>query len=164
MAKSNRAAAPSFQLRYTAEVTVRAPEFEPVPSLQYLDAESLSRAPKARIDVGLFRTPCCERHVYAVIERGTVVALDMAPCSQPTAPPSETTAFVEAALKRAGRGRAGKWKPIPVKDFLASPAERIRAQTTCIEFTIFGRTYFCCRTDDGPISCVDIEPIRGLRL
>jgi hypothetical protein len=164
MAKSTPAAAPSFKLRYTAEVAVRAPEFQPVPSLQYLDAESLSRAPKARIDVGLFRTPCCERHVYAVIERGTVVALDMAPCSQPTAPPPEAAAFVAAALKRAGRGTARKWKPIPVKEFLASPAERIRAQTTCIEFTIFGRTYFCCRTGDGPISCVDIEPIRASRL
>ena len=159
MAKSNQG--PSFKLRYTSEVTVSAPEFQPSPSLQYVDAEALSRASKARIDVGFFNSPSCERHVHAVIERGTVVGLDMAPCSESTAPPPEEIAFVTAALKRAGRSSTRKWKPVPVRDFLTNPAERVQAETTCINFTIFGRTYFCCRTDNGPISCVYIEPIRG---
>jgi len=164
VAKSNKNSAPSFKLRYATEVTVRSPEFQLLPSLRYLDAEALSQAAKARIDVGFFKTPCCQRHVQAVIEHGTVVGLDMAPCSEKTALPPEGVAFVAAALKRAGRGRARKWKSVPVKEFLASPAERVQGETNCIEFTIFGRTIFCCRTDDGPISCVFIDPITVERL
>ena len=164
MAKSNQGSASSFKLRYTSEVTVSAPEFEAAASLQYVDAEALSRASKARIDVGFFKSPCCERHVHAVIERGMVVGLEMAPCSESAAAPAEAVAFVEAALKRAGRNTARKWKPIAVKDFLASTAERVRAETTCIEFTIFGHTYFCCRTDNGPAGCIEVEPIRASRL
>lgn len=164
MAKSNQGSASSFKLRYASEVTVRAPEFQPAASLQYVDAEALSRASKARIDVGFFKAPCCERHVHAVIERGIVVGLEMAPCSDSAAAPPEAVAFVEAALKRAGRNTARKWKPIAVKDFFASTAERVQAETNCIEFTFFGRTYFCCRTDNGPIGCVVVEPIRASRL
>jgi hypothetical protein len=164
MAKSNRGSAASFKLRYTSELTVRTPEFQVAQSLQYLDIESLSHASKAKVDVGSFKAPCCERRVHAVVERGMVAGLDMAPCSGTTAPPPEAVAFVTAALKRAGRSSARKWKPIPVRDFLASVAERVRAETTCIEFTIFGHTYFCCRTDNGPISCVGIEPITTKKL
>lgn len=164
MAKSNQGSAPSFKVRFASDVTVSAPEFQVAPSLQYLDTESLSRASKARIDVGFFKAPCCERHVHAIIERGIVVGLDMAPCSESTAAPPEAVAFVSAALKRAGRSSARKWKPLPVNDFLASPAERVRAETTCIQFTIFGHTYFCCRTDNGPTGCIEVEPIRASRL
>lgn len=159
VAKSNQGSAPSFKLRHAFEVTVSAPEFQLLPSLQYLDVTALSRASKAKIDVGFFKAPCCERHVYAVIEQGIVVGLDMAPCSDSTAPPSEAVAFLEAALKRAGRAGAQKWKPIPVGDFLDNAAERVKSQTTCVQFTIFGITIFCCRTDKGPISCAVIEPI-----
>jgi hypothetical protein len=159
MAKSKQG--PSFKLRYTSEVTVSAPEFQASPSLQYVDREALSLASKARIDVGFFKSPCCERHVHAVIERGIVVGLDMAPCSESTAPPPEEIAFVTAALKRAGRSSTRKWKPIPVRSFLAGTAELVQAETNCIEFTIWGHTFFCCRTDNGPISCVHIGPIRG---
>lgn len=95
MAKSNQGSASSFKLRYTSEVTVSAPEFEAAASLQYVDAEALSRASKARIDVGFFKSPCCERHVQAVVERGMVVGLEMAPCSESAAAPAEAVAFVE---------------------------------------------------------------------
>ena len=159
VAKSNQGSSPSFKLRHAFEVTVSAPEFQLLPSLQYLDVAALGRASKARIDVGFFKAPCCERHVYAIVERGIVVDLEMSPCSESAAPPSEAVAFVEAALKRAGRAGSQKWKPIPVGDFLANTAERVRSQTTCIQFTIFGITIFCCRTDGGPISCAVIEPI-----
>ena len=164
MTKSNQGSAPSFKLRYTSEVTVRAPEFQVAQSLQYLDIESLSRASKAKVDIGFFKAPCCERRVHAVIERGIVAGLEMEPCSGTAAPPPEALAFVAAALKRAGRSSTRKWKPIPVRDFLGRVAERVRAETTCIEFTIFGHTYFCCRTDNGPISCVGIEPITTKKL
>ncbi|MGB7741822.1 MAG: hypothetical protein WBL41_03615, partial [Terracidiphilus sp.] len=81
MAKSSQSSARSFKLRYATDVSVRVPEFQLLPSLQYLDAESLSRAAKAKVEVGFFKSPCCDRHVQAVIERGIVVGLDMAPCS-----------------------------------------------------------------------------------
>src|SRR5580658_8055106 len=104
VAKSKQDSAPSFKLRYASEVTVRVPEFHPLPSLQYLDAEALSRAAKAKIDIGFFKSPCCERHVHAVIERGIVVGLEIAPCSEPVALPPDAVAFVTAAFKRASKG------------------------------------------------------------
>ncbi|MGA8780730.1 MAG: hypothetical protein WB567_08300, partial [Terracidiphilus sp.] len=138
--------------------------FQLLPSLQYLDAESLSRAAKAKVEVGFFKSPCCDRHVQAVIERGIVVGLDMAPCSEKNALPPGEVAFVAAALKRLRRSGGGKWKPVPVKEFLATAAQRVNGETNCIEFTIFGHTIFCCRTDEGPISCVFIDPITVNRL
>jgi hypothetical protein len=149
---------PSFKLRYASQVTVRVPEFHPLPSLRYLDAEALSRAAKAKIDIGFFKSPCCERHVHAVIERGSVVGLEMAPCAEPVALPPEAVAFVTAAVKRAGKG-ARKFKPVPVKEFLAQPdLPPGRGVTNCIEFTIFGRTFFCCSTDNGPANCILVDP------
>jgi hypothetical protein len=163
MAKSSKSSAPSFKLRYASEVTVRVPEFHPLPSLRYLDVEALSSASKAKIDVGFFKSPCCERHVQAMIERGMVVGLEMAPCSEATRLPPEDVAFVAAALKRSGQG-GRQWKPVPVKEFLARPQQGVQGETNCITFTIFGRDIFCCRTDNGPISCVLVEPITVNRL
>jgi hypothetical protein len=163
MAKSSQSSARSFKLRYATDVTVRVPEFQLLSSLQYLDADSLSLAAKARVDIGFFKSPCCDRHVRAVIERGIVVGLEMAPCSDATALPPGEVAFVAAALKRVRRS-GGKWKPVAVKEFLATAEQRVNGETNCIEFTIFGRTIFCCRTDEGPISCVFVGPITVNRL
>ena len=157
VAKSKKSSAATFKLRYSANITIRIPEIQLLPSLRYLDVEALSRASKARIDVGYFQAPCCKRAVSAVIENGKVVRLEVAPCSDPAAVSADAAAFVAAALKRARRG-AGKWKPVPVKQFLAEVPQQV-AETNCIEFTIFGHTFFCCRTGNGPISCVYVEPI-----
>jgi hypothetical protein len=164
VAKSKQDSAPSFKLRYASEVTVRVPEFHPLPSLQYLDAEALSRASKAKIDIGFFKSPCCERHVQAVIERGMVVGLDIAPCAEPISLPAEAVAFVKTALKRVRRG-SPKWKPVPVKEFLArQELPPGRGETNCVTFTIFGREIFCCQTDDGPVSCILVAPFLVDRL
>jgi hypothetical protein len=163
VAKSKKSSAASFKLRYSAEVTVSVPEVQLLPSLRYLDVEALSRASSAKVDVGFFNAPCCKRAVSAVIERGMVVKLEMSPCSDPTPLPREGVAFVSAALKRARSG-AGKWKPVPVKEFLANVAQQVGAETNCIEFMILGHTIFCCRTGEGPISCVFVEPITVNRL
>jgi hypothetical protein len=158
VAKSSKVSAPSFKLRHASEVTVGVAEFHPLPSLQYLDAEALSRASKAKIDIGFFKSPCCECHVHAVIERGIVVGLEMTPCSEAIRLPPEEVAFVTAALKRAGKG-GRKWKPVPVKEFLARPdLPPGHGVTNCIEFTIFGRTFFCCQTDNGPANCILVDP------
>jgi hypothetical protein len=163
VAKSKKSSAASFKLRYSADVTISVPEIQLLPSLRYLDVEALSRASKAKIDVGYFNAPCCQRPVSAVIEHGMVVKLNIAPCSEATPLPPEGVAFVSAALKRARSG-AGKWKPVPVKEFLANVAQQVGGETNCIEFTILGHTIFCCRTGEGPISCVFVEPITVNRL
>jgi hypothetical protein len=160
VAKPKKAADHSFTLRYTTQVNVAVPEFHLLPSVKYLNAETLSLASKVKIDVGFFKTPCCDRHLRAVIEGGMVTKLEMEPCSDSTPASPDLVAFVNTALKRARRSPPRKWKPIPVKEFLASPQQiNGGAETNCIEFTIFGHTIFCCRTGEGPISCVFIEPI-----
>jgi hypothetical protein len=162
--KASRSSASSFKLRYASEVTVRAPEFHLLPSLQFLDVEALSRVAKTKLDIGFFKSPCCERHVHAVIERGIVVSLDVPPCSKPTRLEPDQAAFVTAALKRARRGGSGKFKPAPVKEFLTVIAQQGPPETNCITFTIFGHDIFCCRTGEGPISCIFVEPISVNRL
>jgi hypothetical protein len=158
VAKSKQDSAPSFKLRYASEVTVRVSEFHPLPSLQYLDVEALSSASKAKIDVGFFKSPCCERHVQAVIERGIVVEIELAPCPDRTALPPDAAALVKATLKRVRRG-SRKWKPIPVRTFLANPAGPLEAETNCFTIRIFGIDFFCCSTDDRPGDCVIVEPM-----
>src|ERR1700744_250153 len=123
LAKSSRSSASTFGLRYASEVTVRVPKFELLPSLQFLDVEALSRVSKAKIDIGFFKSPCCERHVHAVIERGIVVRIEVPPCSKPARLQPDQAGFVTAALKRASRG-SGKFTPLPVKEFLATIAQR----------------------------------------
>ena len=159
MAKTRKAAEDSFTLRYTTELNVSIPQFHLLSSVRYLDAEALSHVSKAKIEVGFFKTPCCERQVRAVIEQGMVTRLELEPCSDLTPASPDLVAFATNALKRARRSARGKWKPVPVKEFLAKPQEINERETNCIEFTIFGRTIFCCQTGDGPVSCVRIEPI-----
>jgi len=159
VAKSKKAAENVFALRHTAEVKVAVPEFQLLSSVKYLDVEALSRVSKVKIDVGFFKSPCCERHLRAVIETGMVTSLEMDSCSDLIPANSDLAAFVKTALKRARRSVTGKWKPMPVKDFLARAGNIKEIETNCIEFTIFGHTFFCCQTGDGPVSCVHIEPI-----
>ncbi len=159
MAKPRKAAEPTFTLKYTTQVNVAIPKFQLLSSVKYLDAETLSHASKVKIEVGFFKTPCCERQVRAVIEGGMVTSLELEPCSELTPASADLLAFVSAALKRARRSASRKWKPIPIRQFLARPEQINEIETNCIEFTIFGRTIFCCQTGSGPISCVRIEPI-----
>jgi hypothetical protein len=159
VAKAKKAAERSLTLKYSTQVKIAIPEFQLLSSVKYLDAEALSLASNAKIDVGFFKTPCCERHLRAVIERGMVTSLELEPCSDLTPASPDLAAFAADALKRARRSAPRKWKPIPVKQFLARPQQINEQETNCIEFTIFGRNFFCCQTGNGPVSCVRVEPI-----
>ena len=59
MAKPRIASGHTLTLRYTTQVNVGVPEFQLLSSVKYLDAETLGRASKAKIEVGFFKTPCC---------------------------------------------------------------------------------------------------------
>jgi hypothetical protein len=51
-----------FEFKTTTKVKIRFLDFHLLPSVEYLDAEALSRAAKATIDVGFYKTSCCERY------------------------------------------------------------------------------------------------------
>jgi hypothetical protein len=158
MAKSAKPAAKSVTFKYTSEVKVTVPEFRIAASVAFLDTEALARVAKATIDVGSYKTACCERHVRAVVNRGMVVGIETDPCSDAKSAGPAIADVAKTAFKRIG-GNPGKWKPVRVGEFLAKLLQEEEPITNCIEFTIFGHTFFCCRTGNGPVSCVDIEPI-----
>jgi hypothetical protein len=147
----------SFTLAYTAEVKITLPKLQFMSSLKYLDADALSHVPKIKIDVGFFKTPCCDRHLRAVIKDGMVTGLEMDPCSDLTPASAELSALAKTALKHAKP--PGTWKPVPVREYLSRAEEINERETNCVEFTFLGHTFFCCQTGRGPVSCVYIEPI-----
>ncbi|HEY1756042.1 MAG TPA: hypothetical protein VGG72_11640 [Bryobacteraceae bacterium] len=153
MAKSKKTSTRSFEFKTTTKVKVTFAELHLLPSLEYLDVEALSRAAKATIEVGFYKTSCCERYVRAVIEAGKVVRLDMDECKDMKPPHPELAALVKMALKRAGRRPAGKFKPMPVKAFLGQAKEIADEGEACFSLCgIFG-CYYCCTRDGKTGKC-----------
>ena len=162
MAKPKRKSPGPFKFKHAVDVEARYIEPQILPSVRYLDADALSRAPKAIIEVAVYKTACCERYVRAVIEAGKVIRLDVDACTdaKPVKPNPQLNALMKAALKRARVGTATKWKPMPVKEFIAQAQERPvgGGVTECFEFCFIFGCYFCCVTGDRS-DCVPVTPI-----
>jgi hypothetical protein len=154
MAKANKSKGPSFSFKHLAQVDAELVPFHPLPSLKYLDASALGRAAKAKIEVGTFQGGCCARHVQAVIEGGKVVGLEVDRCPDSKPAPPDLVPVLRAALKKLRPKPPGKWKPMPVAEFLAQ-LQQIISTITCIQICIWGHCIVCCTTvdPDYPIFC-----------
>jgi hypothetical protein len=155
MAKAKKSKTSSFSFKHTAHVKVELLPFHPLPSLKYLDAEALGHAAKTKIEVGSFKSDCCDRHVRAVIEGGKVIGLEVDQCPDSKPAPPDLVPVLRAALKKARLKAPGKWKPIPIAAFLAQPQEEPVGTITCIEICIWGHCLVCCTTQipDTPFWC-----------
>jgi hypothetical protein len=155
VAKARESKTSSFSFKQPVQVSVELLPFHPLPSLKYLDGEALSRAAKAKIEVGSFQTDCCARHVRAVIEGGKVIGLEVDPCPDSKPAPPDLVPVLRAALKKLRPKAPGKWKPIPVAAFLAQPQEISVGTITCIQICVWGHCIVCCTTQipDIPFWC-----------
>jgi len=156
VAKGKKSKTSLLSFKHAARVNLELLPFHPLPSLKYLDAETLGRAAKAKIEVGSFQTDCCARHVRALIEGGKVIGLEVDPCPDSKPPPPDLVPVLRAALKKLRPKAPGKWKPMPVAAFLAQPDLTIIV-FTCIRICVFGYCFVCCTTGDpdNPVLCGD---------
>jgi hypothetical protein len=150
-------AADSAKFKFEFEVEARKLPFQPSSMLTYLDLAALAKMPSAKVDLGSFKTNCCDRHVYAVIENGKVVRLDSDPCSESNNVTPELGAVLELAFKKMKMDLPGKWKPLPVAKFFAAPQEISVGTITCIQICVWGHCIVCCTTQipDTPFWCGD---------
>jgi hypothetical protein len=110
------------RFEYPFRVEVRAAEFEPLGQISLFDRKKLGSG-KHRIEIGSSAGGCCRRRVFALVQRGMVTGLDIESCRErQTKLSKETQGLVKAAYKRSRRKASSKWKPVPVRDFFASPA------------------------------------------
>jgi hypothetical protein len=148
-------AADSAKFKFEFEVEAKKLPFQLSSTLTYLDLAALAKTPSAKVDLGSFKTNCCDSHVYAVIENGEVVRLDSDPCSESNNLTPELGAVLELALKKMKIDLPGKWNPLPVSKFFAAPLEI--STITCIQICVWGHCIVCCTTyiPNAPIWCGD---------
>jgi hypothetical protein len=106
-----------------------------------------------RIEIGLAKGGCCQRSVYAVIKNGMVTNVEFQDCKGCAMSVSkELLALIEAARREIRMPSPSKWRPIPVAEFLKSPAQMselvISWGNWCIQICIsWGgamHCYYCC--------------------
>lgn len=119
-------------------------------SLRNLDLEKVAKASAANVELGLLRTGCGEQIVHAVLRKGRVTEVRVAPCkkkkeSRPLSP--EMQKIFAAAQKRIPKPKrsAGGRLPMPVKRFFSQAALlRINAVIVCYQFCSMNRCIDCC--------------------
>ena len=124
MAASNRGKLVTA-FRHPVRVEVRRPKFERSASLAYIDVDKLGRAARAEFAVGYFEVGRCRRTVVAVVRRGVVTALRVEACAQctPVRLTPERQALLKLARRRIGQGRAERFRPMPVTQFMRGLSE-----------------------------------------
>lgn len=140
--KPSRTRSVVLKQRVTVEVSeVRVTPFE---SLRHLDVERLSRATKARFEVGTVESGCCRRIARAVVQKGKVTKLELEPCSKPVRMTPEIRRTVEAAVKQLKIRPEKDPLPIPVGEFLARRIGPSFSAWRCVRICCFGHCITCC--------------------
>jgi hypothetical protein len=155
----------AFEHSFKAKVTVMAPEFEYLTTLEFLDVSKLSKG-KHKIDVGYLKGSCGKRLVKAVIDKGMITSFEIDPCkgSEPPAPALATLFKIAQGKLKAGNG--SNKLPVPVADFMARKIE-IGWADWCIWIIIEnagfslksnapaakGTVYFCCISISSGLNC-----------
>lgn len=100
---------------------VKPAPFRPGGNLKFLDLGKL-QSRRCRIEVGEFETACCGTKLYAVVERGSVVRLelDKRKGSKPPPPPVKDALVkaIEAITRTASLESDPMPLPMPVGDFV----------------------------------------------
>ena len=137
---------------YPVKVEVRESVFEPLASITMLDLSRLTKG-NHKIEIGFAKGGCCQRSVCAVIKKGMVTNVEFGVCQGCEKPVSkELLALIQAARRELRMPAPSKWRPIPVAEFLKSPAQMseivISWGNWCIQFCItLGDVmycYYCC--------------------
>ena len=147
MARSQKRTPRSIVLRQNVAVEVTEAPFHTFDSVRQLDVARLSRAAKARFEVGYFETECCRQAVHAIVKKGMVTELELEPCKSPVRMTPELEKLLKAGAKKLASGRRGSSPlPVPVSEFLADPVGLTIQIKGCIKICIFGYCVWCCFT------------------
>jgi hypothetical protein len=124
MAKKTSKTAVLTTLEYPVKVEIRAADFEPYSSLQYIDVSKLSKG-NHKLEVGLVKGGCCGLKAFAIIKAGMVVAVKFDPCLESKKPLSKNhQAMVDAAYKKIVV--RPKWVPVSVEALFGKPVVSAR--------------------------------------
>jgi hypothetical protein len=145
MARSKSSSARSIVLSQKVIVEISEVPIEPFESLRHLDVERLSRAKKARFEIGTIDSGCCRRIAYAIVQNGKVTRLDLEPCTTTVRITPEIRRTIEAAVKKLDKGRRDTTSlPVPVDQFLARQIGPSISVWQCIRLCCFGHCITCC--------------------
>lgn len=110
-------AATKIRSQTDLNVIVRPAPFRPAGNLKFLDFGKL-RGRRARLEVGEFDGTCCPTKLYAVVERGMVVRVELEKRKGAKPPP----AFLKPILIKAVKSLTGRspidFEPMPVEDYV----------------------------------------------
>jgi hypothetical protein len=137
-------------LRRNVRIEATPLALHPFESLRYLDIASLSRAARARIELGYFDAGCGRQIVHAVVRRGRVVKLESDPCESQVPLSPEVRKLVEtAARKLAARQPATITLPAPVATVFSAVGFTRFSGWFCIRICCFGHCLKCCLLISG---------------
>ena len=153
-------AANTQAVKFTVEraFTVRRPKFTLFKSVEYLDAEKLSRGTHS-FELGRYEGSCCDCAVMARVRNGKIVGIEHPKCEKARKAPPAFTKKVMAARKQLAKAEGGKWEDIPVRDLITSA--RTRGRVIIIITTIDDCVETCTVMADGTKICMICCPNEG---
>jgi hypothetical protein len=156
MRKTSGPSTKSFDFPFRVEAKVA--EFRPLDGLRHVNVEKLQKG-SHRVEIGFAEGGCCRKLVRAVVRNGMVTGIEVEPCKESKqASSTQVRALAERAHKALGRNPKAAWKPVPVKQFFASPASVARITVSwggwCIQacWTV-GNVMHCVRCCLRTFSC-----------
>ena len=142
----------STKIKHEVELDVQPLDFQSFDTVRHLDAHRFAAVEHARIEIGQFKSDCCQRLVYAVVKKGIVTSLEMDPCAG-GARRSKDLAELVKSLTRKARGDAARAKlPMPLERFIEISHQIVIETWTCIRICVWDVCVTCCE-EDGSVIC-----------
>ena len=131
---------PSVQFTYERTYTLRHPKFTLLKSVEYLDADKLSKGSHT-IELGKFEGCHCDCAVTARVRNGMITGIDYPKCENATKVSPRLARKLEAARRQLAKRGQAKWEDIPVQELTRSAAARARI---IVVVTTSGDCYEVC--------------------
>ncbi len=142
---------------YPTKITVHPTEFKLFDSVRHLDLSALEKAAHSEIEIGEIKTDCCQHVVRAVIRKGMVTEVGIAPPAKGESTPvtgdfGKLLKAVQQKLKK--QRKPGSGLPVPVAQFFRGPVDQPVQTLTCWRICLFGWCGSCCvNNQTGRIYC-----------
>jgi len=142
----------SIKIKHEIELDVQPLEFHFFNAARHLNAHHFAAVEHARIEIGHFKSDCCQRMVYAVVKKGVVTDLEMDPCTNGIKVSNELAEVVRSFSRKVDRDSGGARLPMPLDRFVEIAPQLVVVVWTCIRICAFGYCVTCCQQGDW-VSC-----------
>ena len=152
MPRSSAKSRTRTEFKFSVPVKVCKTRFKLSSSFKNIDPRRLANKKQVEIEVGTFESDGCGNTVTAVVRKGTVVRLTVAPCAETRAVRGDSSLkslFLEARRRLGGTGRPPKFKPMSFAQLQDTDGGITIKTITCFQICIFGHCFVCCTTPDG---------------